>query len=55
MKQLYIVSGCGVSALCEEGSGGMLWFIKRIIEKGGTPEMVLWKEEPLDLQSRKIA
>lgn len=36
---LYRVSGCNVSAVVEN-TDSMLWWINRIIQKGGTPAIV---------------
>jgi|HubBroStandDraft_2_1064218.scaffolds.fasta_scaffold02378_16 hypothetical protein len=55
MKPLYLVSGCGVSAVCEIGSDGMYWFVQRIIQKGGVPVMLPYNGEELDWQGRRVA
>lgn len=35
---LYFVQGCGVSLMCQKGEA-MLWWIRRIIELGGVPQI----------------
>ena len=40
---LYLVQGCGISAICEKGES-MLWILNRIIEKGGVPIVRFWLE-----------
>lgn len=38
MRTPYLVQGCGITAICEEGEV-MLWILQRIVEKGGVPEV----------------
>lgn len=45
MNHLYKVTGCGISAICEQSSQGMLWIIERILHKGGVPVITPWAEE----------
>ncbi len=38
IEELYRVSGCGISVVCMKGES-MLWWITKIIRKGGTPKI----------------
>jgi hypothetical protein len=39
----YLVSGCGISAICEKGES-MLWIINMIVYKGGVPAIEPYQE-----------
>lgn len=48
MKPLYLITGCGVTGICQQGSEGMLWFINQIIRKGGVPTITPYNGEPME-------
>jgi hypothetical protein len=42
-ETIYMISGCGISAMC--GLDGLSYWIQRIIQKGGYPEIKVWTDE----------
>jgi len=43
-ESLYLVSGAGISVLCSKES--VTHWIQDIIDRGGTPDVKLYREEP---------